>query len=157
MHMLLVCFCNILWVHKWIVGWKPMATRLWRLSHVSVLKSWQPYPYSIFCLSYISTWCLWLEFFNVYIHDCEVKEWRKLHNEELHNLYSLQNIIRVIWSRRMRWVDHVVPMAKWETCTQFLPKTWKEKTIFHWSEDNTKMDLKQGVEVWLQLLAQDMV
>jgi hypothetical protein len=29
-------------------------------------------------------------------------EWRKLHNEELHNLYSLPNIIRMIKSRRMR-------------------------------------------------------
>jgi hypothetical protein len=30
-------------------------------------------------------------------------EWRKLHNEELHNLYSSANIIRMIKSRRMRW------------------------------------------------------
>jgi hypothetical protein len=30
--------------------------------------------------------------------------WRKLHNDELHNLYSSKNIIRVIKSRRMRWV-----------------------------------------------------
>jgi hypothetical protein len=33
--------------------------------------------------------------------------WRKLPNEELHNLYSLPNIIRMIKSRRMRWVGHV--------------------------------------------------
>jgi hypothetical protein len=33
--------------------------------------------------------------------------WRKLHNEELHNLYSSQNIIRMIKSRRMRMVGHV--------------------------------------------------
>jgi hypothetical protein len=33
-------------------------------------------------------------------------EWRKLHNEELH-LYSLPNIVRVVKSRRMRWVGHV--------------------------------------------------
>jgi hypothetical protein len=33
---------------------------------------------------------------------------RKLHNEELHNLYSSPNIIRMIKSRRMRWPGHVV-------------------------------------------------
>jgi hypothetical protein len=34
-------------------------------------------------------------------------EWRKLHDEELHDLYSLPSIIRIIKSRRMRWVGHV--------------------------------------------------
>jgi hypothetical protein len=34
-------------------------------------------------------------------------EWRKLHNEELRNLYSSPSIIRMIRSRRMRWVGHV--------------------------------------------------
>jgi hypothetical protein len=34
-------------------------------------------------------------------------DWRKLHNEELHNLYSSPNIIRIIKSRRMRWAGHV--------------------------------------------------
>jgi hypothetical protein len=33
--------------------------------------------------------------------------WRKLHNEELHNLYSSPNIVRMIKSRRMRWAGHV--------------------------------------------------
>jgi hypothetical protein len=33
--------------------------------------------------------------------------WRKLHNEELHNLYSSPSIIRMIKSRRMRWAWHV--------------------------------------------------
>jgi hypothetical protein len=32
-------------------------------------------------------------------------DWRKLHNEELHNLYSSPNIIRMIKSRKMRWAD----------------------------------------------------
>ena len=34
-------------------------------------------------------------------------EWRKLHNEELNDLYSSSNIVRVIKSRRMRWAGHV--------------------------------------------------
>jgi len=38
-------------------------------------------------------------------------EWRKLHNEELNNLYSSPNIFRVIKSRRIRWAGHI---ALWE-------------------------------------------
>jgi hypothetical protein len=38
-------------------------------------------------------------------------DWRKLHNEELHNLYSSPNIIR-IKSRRMRWAGHVAQLEK---------------------------------------------
>jgi hypothetical protein len=43
----------------------------------------------------------------------EVKgEWRKIHSEELHNLYSTQDIIRQIKSRRMRWAGHVARMGE---------------------------------------------
>jgi hypothetical protein len=38
--------------------------------------------------------------------------WRKLYNEELHNLYSSPIIIRIIKSRRMRWAGHVARMGK---------------------------------------------
>jgi hypothetical protein len=38
--------------------------------------------------------------------------WRKLHNEELRDLYSSPNIIRIINSRRMRWAEHVARMEK---------------------------------------------
>jgi hypothetical protein len=38
--------------------------------------------------------------------------WRKLHNDELHNLYSSPNIVRVIKSRRMRWAKHVALMGE---------------------------------------------
>jgi hypothetical protein len=37
--------------------------------------------------------------------------WRKVHNEELHNFNSSQNIIRMIKSRRIRWAGHVAPMG----------------------------------------------
>jgi hypothetical protein len=39
-------------------------------------------------------------------------DWRKLHNEELHNLNSSPNIIRMIKSRRMRWAGHVARMGQ---------------------------------------------
>jgi hypothetical protein len=39
-------------------------------------------------------------------------EWRKLHNEELNDLYSLTNIVRVVKSRRMRWAGHVARMEE---------------------------------------------
>jgi hypothetical protein len=39
-------------------------------------------------------------------------EWRKLHNEELHNLYSSPNIIIHIKSRRIRWAGHVARMGE---------------------------------------------
>jgi hypothetical protein len=39
-------------------------------------------------------------------------EWRNLHNEELHDLYSSPSIIRKIKSRRMRWAGHVARMGE---------------------------------------------
>jgi hypothetical protein len=39
-------------------------------------------------------------------------EWRKLHNEELHDSYSSPSIIRIIKSRRMRWMGHVERMGE---------------------------------------------
>jgi hypothetical protein len=39
-------------------------------------------------------------------------EWRKLHNEELHELYCLPTTVRVIKSRRMRWTGHVARMGE---------------------------------------------
>jgi len=38
--------------------------------------------------------------------------WRRLHNEELHNLYASPNVIRVIKSRAMRWLGHVACMGE---------------------------------------------
>ena len=50
-------------------------------------------------------------------------EWRKPHNEELNDLYSSPNIVRVIKSRRKRWVGHVAPMGRRDAYTEF----WWEK------------------------------
>jgi hypothetical protein len=40
------------------------------------------------------------------------EEWRKLYNEELHNLYSSPHIIRMIKSRRTRWAGHIARMGE---------------------------------------------
>jgi hypothetical protein len=45
--------------------------------------------------------------------------WRKLHNEELHDMYSSPNIVRVIKSKRMRWVGHVARTGRVEACIGF--------------------------------------
>jgi hypothetical protein len=45
--------------------------------------------------------------------------WGKLHNDELHSLYSSPNIVRVIVSRRMRWARHVARMGREEVFTGF--------------------------------------
>ena len=46
-------------------------------------------------------------------------EWRKLHNEELNDLYCSPNIVRVIKSRRMRWAGYVARMGGGEAYTGF--------------------------------------
>jgi hypothetical protein len=47
-------------------------------------------------------------------------EWRKLHNEELHDLYSSPSIIRIIKMRRMRWAGHVARMGEKRNAYWFL-------------------------------------
>jgi hypothetical protein len=45
-------------------------------------------------------------------------EWRKLHNEELNDMYCLHSIVRVIKSTRMRWAGHVARMERDEVPTE---------------------------------------
>jgi hypothetical protein len=51
--------------------------------------------------------------------------WRRLHNEELRNLYASPNIIRVGKSRRMRWAGHVARMRPINTHTKFRSESRK--------------------------------
>jgi hypothetical protein len=53
--------------------------------------------------------------------------WRKLHNEELHNLYSSPSIIRMIKSRRMRWAWHVARMGRRRLQTGYWWESQKER------------------------------
>jgi hypothetical protein len=54
-------------------------------------------------------------------------EWRRLHNEELHDLYSSPNIVRVIKWIRIRWVGHVVRMGRGEARRGFLRGNLRER------------------------------
>jgi hypothetical protein len=76
-------------------------------------------------------------------------EWRKLHNEELHDLYSSPNIFRVIKSRRMKWAGHVVRMGEDRGLYRVLVgkpegKRPLGRPRLRW-EDNIRMDLQ---ELW---------
>jgi hypothetical protein len=52
-------------------------------------------------------------------------DWRKLYNEELHNLHSSPSIIRTIKSRRMRWAEHVAHIGVVHTV--FLEETTRKR------------------------------
>jgi hypothetical protein len=77
----------------------------------------------------------------------EDRSWRKLHNGELHSLYSSPNIFRVIKSRRMRWVGHVACMGEGRGVYRVLVGRPKGKRPLgrprHRWEDNIKMDLRK--------------
>jgi hypothetical protein len=53
--------------------------------------------------------------------------WRKLHNEELRNLYSSLNIIRMIKSRRMRWTGNIARMGEKRNAYRILVGKLEEK------------------------------
>ena len=84
-------------------------------------------------------------------------EWRKLHNEELRNLYSLPNIVLVVKSRRMRWAGHVARMGEGRVVHRVLVGKPEGKRPLGRSrrrwEDNIKMDLREvgGGGGWMEL------
>jgi hypothetical protein len=66
-------------------------------------------------------------------------DWRKLHNEELHNLYSSPSIIRIIKLRRMRWAGHVARMGSKRYAYRILVGRPRRRGV-----DNIKMDLREA-------------
>jgi hypothetical protein len=76
-------------------------------------------------------------------------EWRNLHNEELHNLYSSPDIIRQVKSRRMRWAGHVARMGEDKKCTMFWWESPKERDHL----EDQGVDWKMGSEWILGRLA----
>jgi hypothetical protein len=73
--------------------------------------------------------------------------WRKLHNEELHNLYSSPSIIRMVKSRSMRWTGHAARLGKKRNAYRILVgmpegKRPLGRPILRWV-DNIKMDLRE--------------
>jgi hypothetical protein len=78
------------------------------------------------------------------LYNKNLGEWRKPHNEDLHNLYSSPNIIRMIKSRRMRWAGHVAYMrAKRNAYRILVGKRPLGRPRRRWV-DNIKMDLRMG-------------
>ena len=75
------------------------------------------------------------------------EEWRKLHIEELRDLYSLPNIVRVVISRRMRWAGHVAHIGEGRGVHRLLVGKPEGKRPLGRSrrrwEDNIKMDLQE--------------
>jgi hypothetical protein len=85
--------------------------------------------------------------------------WRKVHNDELHSLYSSPNIVRVTKSRRMRWAEHVARMGEGRGVHRVLVGRPEVKSPLgrprrRW-KDSIKMGLREiGIDEvnWIQLV-----
>jgi hypothetical protein len=77
----------------------------------------------------------------------EDRSWRKLHNDELHSLYSSQDIVKVINSRRMRWAGHVACIGEGKGVYRFLVERPEGKRPLgrhrrKW-EDNIRIEVRE--------------
>ena len=79
---------------------------------------------------FLCVFVLFLRRYNLLSNLCNIKlvykpkrdengKWKRLHNEELHSLYRLPNIIRVIKYRRLRWAGHVARMEEGRSASKF--------------------------------------
>jgi hypothetical protein len=93
--------------------------------------------------------------------DEETGGWRKLHNEELHNLYSSPSVIRMIKSRRMRWAGHVARIGRSGMHIGYFWESQKERD--HWEDEDVggrtilrwileKQDVSQDRDQWRALV-----
>jgi hypothetical protein len=80
----------------------------------------------------------------------EDRLWRKLHNDELHSLYCSPNIVRVIESRRMRWVRHVACIGEGRSVDRVWlggqrgRDRWKDLSV------GGRITLRLTLEIWDQ-------
>jgi hypothetical protein len=84
-------------------------------------------------------------------------EWRKLHNEELHNLYTSSSIIRLDKSRRMRWAEHVARMGEKRNAYRLLVgklegKRPQGRTNCKWVDNIRWMLKRQDGVIWTGLV-----
>ena len=90
--------------------------------------------------------------------DVVTGEWRRLHNEELNDLYSSPNIVRVIKSKRMRWAGHVARMGEERGVYRVFAGKQEERRPLgrprrRWA-NNIRMDLQEvecGYMDWIGL------
>ena len=89
-------------------------------------------------------------------------KWRRLHNEVIHSLYHSSNIVRVVKSRRLRWVGHIAWLEEVRSAFKTLTDKFTGKRhlgrLRHRWEYNIGMDF---IEIWVNMrnwvyLAQDM-
>jgi hypothetical protein len=83
--------------------------------------------------------------------------WRKLHNEELHNLYSSPHEVRLIISRRMRWEEHLectenVRYAYKRLIGDYEKTSWKTQTWTGKNNNKMELEMRQNRDQWQALV-----